>query len=70
MPTTMLVPIFVTYTVSELAGKDYPRGLLPYGEDYLLRLKEGRTKLTDTFIFTACGILNRTREELFGDPGG
>ena len=70
MPTVVTIPIFSKYTVSELAGKDYADGRLPYGEDYLLRVKEGRTKLTEQFILTACGILNRTREELFGESGG
>jgi len=67
MPTTVTVPIFSAYTVSQLAGKDYSEGRLPYSEVYLLRLKDGRTKLTEQFILTACGILNRSRAELFGD---
>lgn len=66
MPTAAMIPLFIRYTVSELAGEDYPNGLLPYTESYLHRVKEGRLHPTEKFIKTACGILNRSREELFG----
>ena len=69
MPTQVEYPIFRTYTVSDLAGKDYPDGLLPYKEGYLNSVKKGQKELNEQFILTACGILNRTREELFGDQG-
>ena len=53
-------PIFEEYTLDELSRR------LPYRETYLLEIKMGRAKVTDRFLATACGILNRTEGELFG----
>ena len=57
--------LFELYTVSELAGKDYPDGLLPYREGYLQKIKAGKPA-SDHFKDTAARILRKTEESLFG----
>lgn len=61
MPVTKELPLFEKYTIDELLDR------LPYGLWTLTAIYKGRRRPTDKFIKTACGILNRTREELFGE---
>ena len=66
MPKTMTLPLFELYTVSALAGADYPNGLLPYKESYLDKIKQGRMEPNSHFKLTVAKILNRTVADLFG----
>lgn len=59
--TTSQYPIFKDYTISDLAN------LLPYGEAYLVDIKRGHQPLRRRFKLTACGILRKTEQELFGE---
>ena len=64
MPQTTLLPIFEQYGLTELAER-----LPMYEESYLLQIKKGYDKPSEKFILTACTILGKTREELFGAQG-
>ncbi len=66
MPEILTIPLFDLYTVSQLAGVDYPKGKLPYRESYLAAIKDGRKPPTMKFKKTAAGILNRSIADLFG----
>ena len=57
------LPLFDKFGVDELLER------LPYSIWYLTDIRSGHRPPTEKFILTACGILNRTREELFGDQG-
>lgn len=56
------IPLFDTHSISWIAERT------PYTEGYLLRVKEGRTKLTPRFKDTITMILRRPEAELFGQP--
>ena len=62
MPQTTVLPIFEQYGITELAER-----LPMYEESYLLQIKKGYDKPSGKFIKTACTVLRKTREELFGE---
>ena len=62
--------MFKLYTIDELAKRPPAPNGLGYGDQYLLMIRDGYRKPSERFMDTACGILNRTREELFGNTGG
>lgn len=54
-------PLFNEYGLDELHRR------LGYEYSYLSEIAKGRRIPSRRFILTACGILNRTEEELFGE---
>ena len=61
MSQATIPPIFRDYTIEELAER------LGDTEVYLAQMKAGQKPIRPKFINAACGILNRTRAELFGE---
>lgn len=55
------IPLFEQYSVSQLAD------LLGYSEMYLLYIKDGLQPVNRRFMDIASRILQRPKEELFGD---
>ena len=55
-----MLPLFREYTIDELSKR------LKYSEAYLVEIKLGHQAATPRFKHNACGILNRSHEELFG----
>ena len=57
------IPMFEQYTIDELSKR------LGLTIGYLNGVKEGNKPLRRLFKSRACGILNRTEAELFGETG-
>ncbi len=60
MSTKTPAPIFLKYSMEELHER------LGVSKTYLAQMEEGHRPIRKQFRFNACGILNRTPEELFG----